>query len=122
MSKFLASGLIAVFLSLFSVAPSYADNNGVASMIHSLRAERGLVCMVGHFHYGNGTASSKRAKAVKAAIRHWSSFTTLEYGSDWGYFGRSANRSTNCEKVSRNEWSCKVKGRPCRKGGSLAKR
>ncbi len=123
MFKALRFGVIATIFSLFISAPVAAGDTGVASLLHTLRGENAMVCMVGHYHTGNSPRAFKsRSAAYKAAINHWVSFTAAEYGSDWGAFSRSANRTSNCEKASRTSWTCKVKSRPCRKGLSLARR
>ena len=123
MFKFLSSGVIATIFSLFIIAPAAANDTGIASILHSLRAEKAQVCMVGHYHTGNSPRPfNSRTAAYKAAVRHWVSFTAAEYGSDWGSFGRSVNKTSDCEKASRTTWTCKVKSRPCRKGLSVARR
>ena len=123
MFKLLASGVIATILSFFAIAPAFANDTGIASALHTLRGERGQVCMVGHYHIGKSPRAYKsRSAAYKAAVHHWVSFTAAEYGSDWGSFARSANRTTDCEKESASTWACKVKSRPCRKGLSVARR
>ena len=124
MYKSIAFGILATLsLPFLTAAPSYANDTGIASVLHSLRGERGKVCMVGHFHIGDSPhAFASRNAAYKAAIHHWVSFTAAEYGSDWASYGRAANRSADCEKASRNSWTCKVKARPCRRGRSLASR
>jgi hypothetical protein len=123
MFKLLATGLFASFFSLFITAPAFADDNGIAYAIHTVRAESGKACMVGHFHHGRSSSPvANRGLALKTAINQWVEFTVLEYGSDWGHFKRGANRSVDCEKVSSNKWACKVKARPCRKGLSVAAR
>lgn len=123
MFKLLASGVIATFFSLFIIAPASANDTGIASVLHTLRGEKGLVCMVGHYHYGKSPRTyNSRTKAYKAAIHHWKTFTVAEYGSDWGQYGSAANRNSDCEKASRTSWTCKVKARPCRRGLSVALR
>ena len=123
MFKVLSSGIIATIFSFFISAPSIAGDTGVASMLHTLRGEKAMVCMVGHYHFGKSPrAFGSRAKAYKAAINHWVTFTASEYGSDWGSYNRAASRSTDCEKASRTTWTCKVKARPCRRGLSVARR
>ncbi len=123
MYKALRFGVIATIFSLFISAPASASDTGIAYALHDVRAEKGKVCMVGHFHYGKTSRPfPSRDIAQKAAIRHWSTFTAAEYGSDWGSYGRAASRSANCEKVSRTNWTCKVKARACRSGRSTARR
>jgi len=123
MYKSLALGALATLFSTFLSIPSYANDNGIANILHTVRAERGKVCMVGHFHIGDSPrAFSSRRKAHMAAIHHWVTFTVAEYGTDWGNYNRAANRTTDCEKASRSSWTCKIRARPCRRGHSVAAR
>ena len=123
MFKVLVSGIIATLFPLFLSAPASANDTGVASMLHTLRGEKAMVCMAGHLHHGKSPrAFASREKAYKAAVHHWVTFTAAEYGSDWGSFNRAASRVTKCEKASRSTWTCKVKARPCRRGLSVARR
>ena len=123
MFKLLASGVIATIISLFSIAPAFANDTGIASMLHTLRGEKGKVCTSGHLHIGDSPRAFKsRDRAYKSAVRHWVTFTVAEYGSDWGSYRNAANRSADCEKASRTTWTCKVKARPCRRGLSVARR
>ncbi len=123
MFKALRFGVIATIFSLFISAPASANDTGVAYALHDVRVEKGRVCMVGHYHFGKTARPfPNRNKAYKAAVRHWSTFTAAEYGSDWGSYARAANRSTNCEKVTRTTWTCKIKARACRSGRSTASR
>lgn len=123
MFKLLSSGIIATIFSLFISAPASANDTGIASILHTLRGEKGMVCMVGHFHHGKSPRPfASRAKAMKTAVRHWASFTAMEYGSDWASFGSAANRASECDKISKSKWACKVKARPCRRGLSVARR
>ena len=119
----LAISVLATISSTLITAPVSANDTGIATMLHTVRAERGKVCMVGHYHIGDSPRAYKsRARAHKTAIRHWITFTAAEYGTDWGNYSRAANRSTDCEKASRSSWTCKVKARPCRRGRSVARR
>ncbi len=123
MIKLVASGVSATIFSLFIAAPALAGDTGVASLLHSMRGEKGKVCLSGHKHIGKSPRAFKsRDAAYKAAINHWVSFTAAEYGSDWGSYGRASSRSAECEKASRNTWNCKVSARPCRRGLSVAGR
>jgi len=123
LSNILVLGLAASLSSLLVATPSYANDTGIASVLHSLRAERGKICMVGHYHIGDSPhAFASRKAAYRAAIHHWIAFTAAEYGTDWASYGRAANRSADCEKASRTSWTCKVKARPCRSGHTLARR
>jgi len=128
MYKSIAKGLLyisvlATISSPFITTPSYANDTGIATMLHSMRAERGKVCMVGHYHIGDSPrAYRSRSQAHKTAIHHWVTFTAAEYGTDWSNYSRAANRSADCQKASRSTWTCKIKARPCRRGRSVARR
>ena len=89
--------LVTALLGLSSVAtPSFA----------------GKVCMNGHFHFGSGPGSSKRA-ATKAAIRSWAGFTSFEYGSAWANFRIAKNRVVSCDYED-GEHRCSARAIPCR--------
>jgi hypothetical protein len=88
-----------------------ADDTGLAS-IHDLRREGGRLCMSDHFHYGSGTGPT-RAAAQRDAIGSWSSFTAMEYGSDWARWGRSGSKAVSCNKDS-SGYSCSLSARPCK--------
>jgi hypothetical protein len=93
-------------------AASAQEVSGLAAM-HDLRREGGRLCMSDHFHWGNGSGSTKQA-AQKAAIRSWIDFTDLEYGGRWASFSNAASRKTSFTKESAG-WSATVEGRPCRR-------
>lgn len=93
-------------------APAWADDTGMAGSIHDLRREKGRVCIVDHWHYGNGVGGTKKA-AMADAVSSWASFTALEYGSDWARFQRAASRGVSCQNSSSGV-SCSIEGRPCR--------
>ncbi|MCF6197971.1 MAG: hypothetical protein L3J67_01000 [Hyphomicrobiaceae bacterium] len=117
----LTISVLATLSSTLITVPASANDTGIATMLHSVRAERGKVCMVGHYHIGDSPRAYKsRSKAHRAAIRHWVTFTAAEYGTDWGNYNRAANRSADCEKASSSTWICKIKARPCRRGRSVA--
>jgi hypothetical protein len=92
------------------VLPASADDTGFA-YAHDLRREKGKTCMSDHWHYGSGSGSSRKA-AENDAIKSWSSFTALEYGSDWARFSRAASRSLSCSQSG--DWSCQLEARPCK--------
>jgi hypothetical protein len=105
-SLILVTGLIAA-----PIAAS-AQETGMASM-HDQRREAGKLCMTDHYHWGNGSGSTK-SSAQKAAIRSWIDFTALEYGSRWASFANAASKKTSYTKES-SGWSATVEGRPCRR-------
>jgi len=89
-----------------------ADDTGFAS-IHTLRKERGKLCMADHFHSGEGQGRTTR-RAKRAAAIDWGGFTGFEYGTDWARFSRAGSRTSKCGRVS-GGWSCQVEARPCRR-------
>ena len=102
-----AFGLVAAT----AIIPAFADQTGMAG-IHDLRREGGRLCMSDHWHYGSGNGPSKNA-AIRDAVGSWSSFTAMEYGSDWASWGRSASRGQDCSRDS-SGYSCSISARPCR--------
>ena len=55
--------------------PTLTGDTGFAS-IHTWRAERGITCMIDHFHSGCRKGRTKKA-ALNAAIVSWEGFTAL---------------------------------------------
>jgi len=98
-------------LSCTGAAAALADETGFASM-HDLARQNGKLCMVDHYHYGNGSGSSKAA-AQRDAIASWASFTDFEYGSDWARYSKAASKSISCKQSSAG-FDCQVEARPCR--------
>ncbi len=76
-----------------------------------------MLCKDGHWHYGSSdsTPVKSKKKAINAAIYSWASFTAWEYGTEWAYFNRSADRKVSCEKHPGKRWTCSVEGRPCKR-------
>ncbi len=107
---------ITVFACLTALASTAfearANDTGLAG-IHDLRREGRKLCQVGHFHNGNSAGQPSKAIALNSAIGSWSSFTALEYGSDWASFKKAANKSVTCTQ-SGSGWSCDVNARPCK--------
>lgn len=92
-------------------APVAADETGLAAS-HDWRREGGRTCFVDHYHYGSGSGASRKA-ATNDAVGSWSSFTDLEYGSNWARFSRAASKSIKCAPSS-SGWDCNIEARPCR--------
>jgi hypothetical protein len=107
MPRFVTAVLCAGISLAATAAPSAADDTGFAYM-HDIRGR----CFTDHFHYGNGSGRTKQA-AMRDAIGSWSSFTALEYGSDWARWGRAAGKSASCSKDSSGV-SCSISARPCK--------
>ena len=107
---------IAVALTLAGGASqSLADDNGVAG-IHGWRKVGDKTCFIDHSHEGSGHGRTQQA-ALADAIRSWTDFTDLEYGSDWAVYGRSIAKSVSCIKDS-DGFKCDISSIPCR-GGSV---
>ena len=107
------ASLLFVAISSFLIAPmAVADDTGMAS-IHSWRAERGKVCLIDHYHAGNGEGRTKKL-ARRAAIKDWQGFTAWEYGTDWAYFKRAASRAIEYSRTE-SGWQARLEARPCRK-------
>ena len=92
------------------VSSARADETGLADL-HDLRREKGRLCMTDHWHYGNGTGSSRKA-AQADAISSWATFVDLEYGSDWARYSKAGSRKVSCSQGS--AWNCQVEARPCK--------
>ncbi len=123
MFKLLAASSLAALACFSTFSPVLAKDNGIAYALHAVRAEKGRICMTGHFHHGKSQgAFASRKQALKSAVHHWTSFTALEYGSDWGSFKKASQQGIDCEKASRSTWTCAVKARPCRQGVNMARR
>lgn len=113
--------IFAIILSIlvfpvFQITPIstvQASETGFADM-HSLRREKGKICMVSHFHSGSGKEFKSKRRAIKDAIVAWEDFTAWEYGSTWGRFKSAASRTQRCDK-STGLWQCSVRARPCKR-------
>ncbi len=101
---------VAVVLGLIA-APAAADDSGFAYM-HDLRKEGGRTCFTDHYHYGNGSGSTK-ASAQRDAIGSWQSFTDFEYGSDWARFSKAASKESAARRAA-SGIDCQVQARPCK--------
>jgi hypothetical protein len=76
------------------VAPVMAEESGMASM-HTWKKVGKKTCMVDHQHSGSGSGINKKAAELQA-IRSWSGFTDLEYGSSWANFNIAIEKSVRC--------------------------
>ncbi len=100
----------AAFVAL--ALPAVADETGL-HVTHELRREGGRLCFADHWHYGSGSGPNKRV-AQAEAIKSWSSFVDLEYGSDWARFGRAAQKQIRCSPAGGGSVDCQIDARPCR--------
>ncbi len=77
------------------------------------------VCFADHEHAGNGYRFTNLAQAQVNAVRHWSKFTVLEYGSAWGSYTLASGQRMTCKNHG-GEYSCDVIATPCRLGHAAA--
>jgi hypothetical protein len=92
---------------------AFANDTGVAQVLHALQRVGGRTCVVDHYHDGSGTGRT-RHEAMNAAVSAWSGFTSWEYGTSWGRYGLANRKSANCSRDSSGGWSCSVSAIPCR--------
>jgi len=102
-------GLVAV--AGFGAQQAAADSSGLDA-IHAKIRVGGRTCFDGHSHSGSGAGPTRRA-AEEAAIRSWADFTITEYGTDWGHYGKTINKSMRCSQSAAG-WSCDLEATPCR--------
>jgi hypothetical protein len=96
-SLLMSVGMVAaVAASTCVVAPVsvQAAETGMASM-HSWRKVGKKTCMVDHEHSGSGSGVNRKVAELEA-IRSWSGFTDLEYGSSWANFNNAIGKSMRC--------------------------
>lgn len=103
--------LLTAAAALAVAQPVFADDTGFAYS-HDMRREGGRTCFADHYHFGSGAGPSKKA-AQAEAIGSWSSFTALEYGSDWARFSKAGGKSVKCVP-SGGGWDCQIDARPCK--------
>ena len=107
--------LVAVLIggcALLVTAPVSADETGLAG-IHSFSRESGRTCFADHWHTWSGGVQKTKPAALAAAVKGWTSFTDMEYGSDWAHFSRAAAKKISCSKSS-DGFGCTVEARPCK--------
>lgn len=102
------AGLVTLVVS---ATPTLADETGFDAM-HAQRREAGKVCMIDHYHYGNGAGKTKQA-ALAAAAQSWASFTDFEYGSTWASFKKAAGKEISYTKTA-SGWNADVNARACK--------
>lgn len=109
--------IAAAALPSTTFAANIQDARGLAA-IHDLRIEDGRLCMSDHLHFGESGNWPTMKEAKMSAIRSWSGFTRLEYGSDWADFELAADGKVTCSPAptGRGEgWVCATEARPCRR-------
>lgn len=104
--------LAAAFCTMSAITTAAADETGLAG-IHDWRKEGARTCLSDHFHDGAGVGPNRKA-AEANAIASWSSFTVLEYGTNWGAYGLAASKKMDCTQDFASQWSCDVTARPCK--------
>lgn len=101
----------AVTTLALSAVPAAAEESGMASM-HTWKKVGRKTCLVGHQHSGSGSGMNKKLAEVQA-IRSWSGFTDLEYGSTWANFSNAIEKSVRCGP-SGGGFQCDLLATPCR--------
>lgn len=106
--------IASIAILMIAAAPAAkADETGLAG-IHAWQKEPSRrICMSDHFHDGVGTGKTRK-QAEAAAKGSWSSFTILEYGTDWGQYALSASQKTECVATG-NGFSCATTARACKR-------
>lgn len=108
-----AAMILAAVVAASSVTPALAQDSATLLGLHDKRREGSRYCLIGHFHHGAGSGSSKRA-ALQAAVNDWAGFTQFEYGVYWGQWRWAKNKTKSCSQGA-SGWSCSVEARPCRR-------
>lgn len=103
----------AVLASLVGGFGAAADDTGFIG-IHDLRRYGRYLCTTDHFHAGNGKAQRTKRRAIRSAVADWSSFTSWEYGSDWGKWRYARSKSVKCTG-KRPAIQCTVDARMCKR-------
>lgn len=104
-STFLIPALIG---AVFLVAATDAD------AARKKKWRKVLFCQGDHLHYGASESFKSKRSAMRDAIESWRSFTVFEYGSEWGNWRISVNKSVKCTR-SNKLWQCNIQSTPCRK-------
>ena len=107
--------LIAAFALVGGVTGIAAQESGLAGL-HEWRRVGSKTCFVDHYHDGSGSGPSQQA-AVAQAVRSWTDFTVLEYGSAWGSYANSISKSVSCNRGA-SDFTCSISSIPC-KGGAM---
>ena len=113
MAKFALSALAAGLLLAWPTVPAFADDTGVAQLLHSLRREGKRLCLEDHFHSGSSSGAASRKAAEIEAVRAWAEFTAFEYGTDWAQWTRAASKRLDCSQGGAS-WSCQAEARACK--------
>ena len=102
----IVSSVLVMSFVLGMVAPAEAKRKQV---------RRGAVyCQGDHLHYGSSNSFKSRRLAMRDAIESWRGFTVFEYGSQWGHWRLSRNKSVKCGREN-GLWRCNIQSTPCRK-------
>jgi hypothetical protein len=114
MNMMMKTALVAVAAVALAglVAPAFADQTGL-HVTHDLRKERGHLCFADHYHYGSSLGLASRKAAEFEAVKSWSGFVDLEYGSDWAHWVRASSKQVDCSQSTAG-WGCSISARPCR--------
>ena len=82
-------------------------------LISPAHAVGGRYCKIDHYHSGSGDIAPTLAQAKASAGRSWSSFTSWEYGRQWGNISLSLDKNYKCEHPTTG-WKCSVTAKPCK--------
>ena len=102
------------FLAAFGSGTVMAQETGLAGM-HAQHIVNGRLCFDGHTHVGTGSPGASKQAAIVSAVQDWSSFTTFEYGNNWGSWNVATAKKVKCEPAS-GRWACEVQAVPCHIG------
>lgn len=97
-----------------SAAPGLAaTETGLATALHKVEPVGNRICMISHRHYRSSGAWPTEKQAMAAAVKAWTNYTTLEYGTAWGSFARSHGKKIDCRKTG-SMYACDISSLPCR--------
>lgn len=66
-----------------------------------------------HEHWGDSAGKGSRNEAYAYAVRNWSAFVKLEYGSRYADFNLALKKEVTC-KDDHGSWGCIIKAQACR--------
>jgi hypothetical protein len=111
------AGMAVLVLAAGSATTAMADDTGISQALHDLRREGGKLCATEHTHYASSSGMPTKKAAEIEAKRNWYSFTSWEYGTDWGNPALAGSPDLKCSQSSGGGWGCEFVARPCRSGG-----
>ncbi len=84
---------------------------GLAAM-HTLKRTRGRLCMIDHYHFGDGNSAKSKTRALAAARADWASFVNAEYGPAWARYAVARSKGGKCTRAN-GQYNCSISARPC---------